>query len=222
MAIATFDPAGLVRPPRLRAGDRVVVLSPAGPVVPAELEAGCAILTSWGLDVVKARHATDVHPTFDYLAGDDVDRAADLQEAWLDPTVSAVMCARGGYGAQRMLEHLDWALMRTAPPKVLSGYSDVTALHSAFATQLGVATLHGPMVATGSFLEDGRSTQMLRATMFEPESTLTLTSPTAETLVRGSARGVITGGCLSLLAADVGSATALPDARGAIVLLEDV
>ena len=214
--------AALARPPRLQRGDRVAVVSPAGPVTPEELAAGCAILASWGLDVVKGAHVTDIHPTFDYLAGEDEDRAADLQAAWLDPSVSAVMCARGGYGAQRMLDHLDWEAMRAAEPKVLSGYSDITVLHAAFATQLGVATLHGPMIAAGSFVEDGHSADMLRTTLFEPESSLVLTSPTAETLAPGTAHGVVVGGCLSLIAADVGSATARPDASGAIVVLEDV
>jgi len=200
----------------------VVVVAPAGPISPERLDAGCAILSGWGLDVVKAPHVTDVHERFDYLAGTDADRAADLQAAWLDPSVSGVLCARGGYGVQRMVDHLDWDAMRAAAPKVLSGYSDITALHEAFSTQLGIVTLHAPMVAAGSFLEEGHSTEMFRATLFDPESALTLTSPTAETLVPGTARGVTVGGCLSLLAADVGSATARPGARGAIVVLEDL
>lgn len=212
----------LTRPRRLREGDRVVVVAPAGPVDPERLEAGCAILTSWGLDVVKAAHVTDVDERFDYLAGADADRAADVQAAWLDPSVSGVLCARGGYGVQRLLDHLDWEAMRAVEPKVLSGYSDITALHTAFSTQLGVATLHAPMIAAGSFAEEGRSAEQFRKTLFDPESTLLLTSPTAETLVSGTARGVTVGGCLSLLAADVGSATARAGARGAIVVLEDV
>ena len=212
----------LTRPPRLQEGDRVVVVAPAGPVAPERLDAGCAILTSWGLDVVKAAHVTDVHERFGYLAGTDEDRAADVQAAWLDPSVSGVLCARGGYGAQRMLDHLDWEAMRAAEPKVLSGYSDITALHTAFSTQLGIVTLHAPMIAAGSFVEEGRSTELFRKTLFDPESTLLLTSPTAETLVSGNARGVTVGGCLSLLAADVGSATARAGAQGAIVVLEDV
>ncbi len=218
----TSDPGSLTRPPRLRKGDRVVVVAPAGPVTAAELDIGCAILSSWGLDVVKAPHVTDVHEQFGYLAGADADRAADLQSAWLDPSVSGVLCARGGYGAQRMIDHLDWDTMRAAAPKVLSGYSDITALHAAFATQLGIVTLHAPMIATGSFIEDGRSAEMFRATLFEPESALALTSSSAEMLVPGTAHGPTVGGCLSLLAADIGSATARPDAGGAIVVLEDV
>src|SRR5690606_2401815 len=133
----------LTRPRRLRAGDRVVVVSPSGPVPKESLETGCAILREWGLDVVVAPHALDRHPSFDYLAGSDQDRARDLQEAWCDPSVSGVICARGGYGAQRMIELIDWAAMRAAGPKVLVGFSDITALHGAFATPLGLAAVHG-------------------------------------------------------------------------------
>lgn len=212
----------LVRPPRLRPGDRVAVVAPGGPVPADRLESGCAILRGWDLDVTVATHVLDVHERLDYLAGADADRAADVQAAWLDPGVAGVLCARGGYGAQRMVDLLDWDAMRAVEAKVFSGYSDITALHEAFATQLGVVTLHAPMIAASSFVEDGRTTDLFRDTLFRPESALTLTSPTAETLVPGAARGVIVGGNLSLLAADVGAPTARPAAAGAIVILEEL
>lgn len=212
----------LTRPRRLREGDRVAVVSPSGPVPQDRLDAGCEILRRWGLDVTLAPHVTDVHAGLGYLAGADEDRAADLQEAWLDPSVAGVLCARGGYGVQRMVDLLDWSSMRAATPKIFCGYSDITALHEAFATQLGVVTLHAPMVGAWSFIEDGRTAERLRDTLFEPESTLALTSPTAETLVPGVAHGVTLGGCLCLLAADVGAPTARAGAAGGIVLLEDL
>lgn len=212
----------LARPPRLRRGDRVCVVSPSGPVPKDRLDDGCAILRSWGLDVVVAPHAGDVHARFGYLAGRDEDRAADLQRAWLDPHVAGVLCARGGYGAQRMTDLLDWDAMRAVPPKVFSGFSDVTALHEAFATQLGVATLHAPMVGASTFLEDERTSRLFRTMLFEPESATVLAGPSGEALVPGVARGVTVGGCLSILAADVGTPTARAGAAGGIVLLEDL
>lgn len=211
----------LSRPPRLRPGDRVALIAPSGPVPRERLDAGCAVLRSWGLEVVPTPHLGDVHDELNYLAGTDADRAADLQQAWLDPSVAAVLCVRGGYGGQRMTDLLDWEAMRGAAPKVFAGYSDITALHEAFATQLGVVTLHAPMPATASFADE-RAVEMLRAVLFEPASVLTLTSPSAETLVPGVAHGVTVGGCLSLLAAEVGSPTARPGARGGIVVLEDL
>jgi muramoyltetrapeptide carboxypeptidase len=212
----------LTRPRRLEAGDRVVVVSPSGPVPKDRLESGCAILRGWGLDVVVAPHALDVHDRFAYLGGSDADRAGDLQDAWLDPSVAAVLCARGGYGVQRILDRLDWSAMRGVAPKVVAGYSDITALHEAFATRLGVATLYAPMVGARVFLTDDRTAELFRRTLFEPESVQTLTSPTARTLVRGTARGVTVGGCLGLLAAGLGTATGRGSARGGILLLEDV
>lgn len=211
----------LRRPPRLRPGDRVALVAPSGPAPREPLDAGCAVLRSWGLELVPAAHLGDTHNELGYLAGTDADRAADLQQAWLDPSIAAVFCVRGGYGAQRMTDLLDWEAMRDAAPKVFAGYSDISALHEAFATQLGVVTLHAPMPATSSFA-DKRATEMLRATLFEPDSVLTLTSPVAETMVPGVAHGVTVGGCLSLLAAEVGSRTARPGARGGIVVLEDL
>ncbi len=211
----------LRRPPRLRPGDRVAVVSPGGPVAKERLDAGCRVLRSWGLDVVLGAHAADVHPRFGYMAGPDSARAADLQEAWLAADVAGVLCARGGYGSQRIADLLDWDAMRAVPPKVFGGYSDVTSLHAAFGTRLGVATLHCPMVGTESFLDDARSALLLRRMLFEPASELTLTSPGAVGLVPGAARGVTVGGCASVLAAELGSPTAWPGAGGGILLLED-
>jgi muramoyltetrapeptide carboxypeptidase len=212
----------LTRPGRLSPGDRVAVVAPSGPIEKDRLDAGCEILRSWGLDVVVGAHVTARHEVFGYLAGTDADRAADLTEAWCDPTVSAVLCARGGYGVQRMVDLLDWTALRAAGPKILAGYSDITALHEAFATSLGLATLHAPMVAAQVFASDGFTSEQFRRTLFEPERVQTLTSPGARALVPGTARGVTVGGCLSLLAAETGTPTGRADASGGIVLLEDV
>jgi muramoyltetrapeptide carboxypeptidase len=213
-----------LRPPRrLRAGDRVAVVAPSGGPVPKDrLDAGCEIIRRWGLEVVIAAHATDRHERLEYLAGSDADRAADFQAAWCDRSISAVICARGGYGVQRIIELLDWSAMAAAEPKALVGYSDITALHSAVATQLGVVTLHGPMVSSAQFIDDARTAHLLRQTLFEPQSARVLTSSTAHTLIAGRARGVTIGGCLSLLASELGTSTGLPSAAGAIVLLEDL
>ncbi|GGX16337.1 S66 peptidase family protein [Streptomyces chryseus] len=214
--------APLTRPARLRAGARVAVVAPSGPVPGERLQEGLGILRGWGLDPVVGRHVLDVHPEFGYLAGADEARARDLEEAWCDPSVDAVICARGGYGAQRMVDLVDWAAMRAAGPKVFVGYSDITALHEAFAVRLGLATLHGPMAAAVSFLTDARTQESLRATLFEPESAMTLTTRTARVLVPGRARGVTLGGCVSLLAAGLGTPHARAGARGGLLLVEDI
>ncbi len=212
----------LTRPARLRAGARVAVVAPSGPVPEERLEEGLDILRSWDLEPVTGPHVLDVHRRFGYLAGTDEARARDLEEAWCDPSVDAVICARGGYGSQRMVDLVDWAAMRAAGPKVFVGYSDITALHEAFAVRLGLATLHGPMAASVPFLKDGPSQDSLRATLFEPESVMTLGLEAAGVLAPGRARGITLGGCVSLLAADLGTPYARPGARGGLLLVEDI
>ena len=211
----------LTRPPRLTPGARVAIVAPSGPVPEERLAAGLDILRGWDLDPVVAPHVFDRHPGFPYLAGQDADRAADFQAAWCDPDVSAVLCARGGYGAQRMVDLLDWDALRAAGPKVLVGFSDITALHEAFAARLGLVTLHGPMAAGVDFLKSTRAQEHLRATLFTPESVRTITS-SGTTLVPGRARGVTLGGCVSLLASELGTPHARPGARGGLLLIEDV
>ncbi|MGC9437876.1 S66 peptidase family protein [Streptomyces sp. WG5] len=211
----------LTRPPRLAPGARVAVVAPSGPVPEERLQAGLDVLRGWDLDPVVAPHVLDRHHAFDYLAGTDTDRAADLQAAWCDPSVDAVLCARGGYGVQRVTDLLDWEAMRAAGPKVLVGFSDITALHEAFAARLGLVTLHGPMAAGVDFLKNARAQEHLRATLFAPETVRVIASG-GTPMAPGRARGVTLGGCLALLAAELGTPHARPTARGGLLCLEDV
>ncbi|MDT0436111.1 MULTISPECIES: LD-carboxypeptidase [Streptomyces] len=212
---------GLRRPGRLAPGARVAVVAPSGPVPEERLAAGLDVLRGWDLDPVVAPHVLDRHPEFGYLAGTDADRAADLQAAWCDPATDAVLCARGGYGAQRVADLLDWEAMRAAGPKVFVGFSDITTLHEAFATRLGLVTLHGPMAAGIDFVKNPAAQDHLRATLLAPETVRVIASG-GTPLVPGRARGVTLGGCLSLLAADLGTPHARPGARGGLLCLEDV
>ncbi|MFC4329579.1 LD-carboxypeptidase [Streptomyces andamanensis] len=211
----------LLRPARLAPGARVAVVAPSGPVPEERLQSGLDVLRGWDLDPVVAPHVLDRHEEFAYLAGADADRAADLQRAWCDPSVDAVLCARGGYGAQRMADLLDWEAMRAAGPKVFVGFSDITALHEAFAVRLGLVTLHGPMAAGIDFLKNARAQEHLRATLCTPEAVRVIPSD-GTALVPGRARGVTLGGCLALLAADLGTPHARPSAAGGLLCLEDV
>ncbi|GGL80996.1 putative carboxypeptidase [Streptomyces fumigatiscleroticus] len=211
----------LLRPARLAPGARVAVVAPSGPVPEERLQGGLDVLRGWDLDPVVAPHVLDRHEEFPYLAGTDAHRAADLQAAWCDPAVDAVLCARGGYGAQRIADLLDWEAMRAAGPKVFVGFSDITALHEAFAVRLGLVTLHGPMAAGVDFLKNARAQEHLRATLFAPETVRTI-APGGTPLVPGRAHGVTLGGCLSLLAAELGTPHARPSARGGLLCLEDV
>ncbi|MEZ5091264.1 DUF4031 domain-containing protein [Nocardioides sp.] len=207
----------LLLPPRLRPGDRVAVVAPAGPADVDRLDAGLALLRGWGLDVPPpAALATAGQP---WLAGSDEARAAALTEAWLDPTVRAVVATRGGFGSQRLLDLVDWrrlAREREGPPAWLVGYSDVTALHQAFAAALGVATMHGPGVATLPQLTDD-ARQAWHALLFEGR----VLPLEGEGLAPGEATGPLVGGNLTVLAAAAGTRGVHP-ARDSIALLEDV
>ncbi|TDD36758.1 LD-carboxypeptidase [Nonomuraea terrae] len=204
----------------MQQGDTVAVVSPSGPADAAMLKRGVERLEGLGYKVVVGAHALD-RQEFGYLAGDDSARAADLQAAWCDPSVSAVFCARGGYGAGRLLGLLDWDAMRAAGPKVLLGSSDITALHNAFAVELGVPTLHGPMVACDAVAaEDGpepRTWESLRAALSgEP-----VRVAGDRVLVPGRAAGVLSGGNLSLLASMCGTRWQ-PSFAGKLAFLEDI
>lgn len=198
----------------------MAVVAPSGPVPEERLLAGLDVLRGWDLDPVVAPHVLDRHGEFTYLAGTDADRAADLQNAWCDPSVDAVLCARGGYGVMRMVDLLDWNALRAAGPKVLVGFSDVTALHEAFAARLGLVTLYGPMAAGIDFIKNARAQEHLKSTLFAPETVRTIASG-GTALVPGRARGVTLGGCLCLLASELGSAHARAGARGGLLCLED-
>jgi muramoyltetrapeptide carboxypeptidase len=215
----------LDRARRLTAGDRVAVVAPSGTLVAERLDRGVAVLQSWGLDVVVGRHARERRR---HLAGSDEQRAADLQRAWCDPAVRAVICARGGSGAARIVDLLDWAAMQAAGPRVLVGFSDVTVLHQAVANRLGLATLFGPMAATVAFAgadsaadADATSAESLRATLFAPQSVRVLADGGLRCEVPGQAGGVLVGGTLALLANTVGTPEHRP-ARGGIAVLEDI
>ena len=121
------------RPRRLRQGDVVALIAPSGPVPPEQLDAGAAILRSWGLEVREMPHVRHVHPGHAYLAGADEGRAEVLDR--LGRTGRTGDRVRGGYGAQRMTDLVDWSALRDVEPTVLLGYSDVTALQEAVAAR---------------------------------------------------------------------------------------
>jgi muramoyltetrapeptide carboxypeptidase len=198
----------------------VAVVAPAGPVPAERLEAGLTVLRSWGLTVVESAHVRARHAGLDYLTADDGTRAADLTAAWTDPAVRAVLCARGGYGVQRMVDLLDYDALADAGPKVLAGFSDITGLHQAFARRLGLATVHGPVVTSlGDADEDTR--EHLRRLLLEPEQATTLTPRSCPSWGSGRAEGVLVGGNLALLASDVGTPSSMSAARS-LAVLEDV
>ena len=220
-ALAPKKPGrSLIRARRLRVGDVAAVTSPSGPVPDDRLAVGVGVLESWGLSVRLMANVRGQDERFSYLSSGDADRAADFMRAWCDPEMTAVFCARGGYGAQRMVDLLDWDALAAAGPKVLVGFSDITALHQAFAARLGISTVHGP-VLTSLGGGDDESRGHLRTLLFEPEDGLLLTPTPVTSLVGGRAEGVLVGGNLALLGTGIGTADSQP-AADSIAVLEDV
>lgn len=200
-----------LRPRRLVRGSHVRILSPSGPVRDDLLDAARTTLSDWGL-TVSLDDATFARSR--YLAGSDDLRRAALQRALAAPDVDAVLFSRGGYGAMRILDGLDWAPLQR-DPRLLCGFSDITAIHLA-AQAHGLATLHGHVAK--SFATQADDLEVLRATLFGERGPVALdVTPIAP----GTATGPVLGGNLSLVAAMAASHLA-PRFDGAILFLEDV
>jgi muramoyltetrapeptide carboxypeptidase len=215
----TAPPRSLARPPALRPGDQVAVLSASGPADPAQLAIGLDALRFAGLEPVVYPSALDAGSVRDYLAGDDKMRARDLSAALADPAIAGIVFATGGYGAQRTLAAMDWASLAGLAPKVLAGYSDVTAILEAVAAKLGWASLHSPMVTSSGPAAHYSFASLLRALM-RPEQAMVTHYPAAVTLTGGTAVGLTLGGNLTVLTASLSTDSSRP-ARDGILLLED-
>ncbi|HEX9065603.1 MAG TPA: LD-carboxypeptidase [Streptosporangiaceae bacterium] len=213
-------PRSLARPPALRPGDRVAVLSVSSPASQARLAVGLDALRFAGLEPVLYESARDTGTLRSYLAGDDALRTSDLRSALLDPAIAGVIFATGGSGAQRTLERLDWSGLDGLPPKVLAGYSDVTAILEAAGRRLGWASLLSPMVEHGGSFAHYSFGSMLRCLM-TPERATTMRFASGLAMTGGTATGVTMGGCLTLLTSSLGTDTSWP-AAGGILLLEEV
>jgi muramoyltetrapeptide carboxypeptidase len=214
------EPVSLARPCALKQGDRVAVLCVSGPADEQALETGLDMLRFAGLVPVTYPSARARHDRRDYLAGPDTLRAGDLRAALTAPGIAGIMFARGGTGAQRVLEVMNWDGLDGLPPKVLAGFSDVTAVLEAVAVRLGWASLFGPMIAVPGD-EPHYSFGSLFRTLMHPAQATEIRYPQAELVTPGTARGITMGGTLCLLASSVGTGTSWP-ARGGILLLEDV
>ena len=206
----------MIVPPALRAGDVVALIAPAGPLASrVDLDTAIARVEALGLRPRLGDHVMGRHG---YLAGTDLERAADLNAALRDPSVRGIFAVRGGYGTTRILDAVDYAALRN-DPKVLLGYSDLTALLNACTARAGVVTFHGPVVAVSPFGAD--EVAWLRRALFDGEPLGTLHVPGGTALRAGRATGRLAGGNLSLLAALAGTPYAI-DCAGAIVVLEEI
>jgi muramoyltetrapeptide carboxypeptidase len=198
----------------LTAGARVALIAPAGPLQnPEELPRAQENTRTLGWEPIVGAHATE---QLGYLAGHDRHRLNDLNRALRDPKVDGIWCLRGGYGLMRIIESVDYeALSRN--PKVIIGYSDVTALHAAVQRRCRLITFHGPTAR--ETLTDFSRDSFQRAVIQRVDSCGV--APAARELNPGRAEGRLVGGNLAVLTSLAGTPFA-PDLTDSILILEDV
>jgi len=203
--------------PRLTLGDRVAVVSPASTPDRHAVDRCVDELRSWGLHPEVGAHAFDQQA---YLAGRDEDRLADLNAALRDPGIRAVFATRGGKGAYRIANRLDFDALRRDPKPVI-GFSDITVLHLAIAREAGVSAVHAPMVSWDEDYVGRAAIDRLRTALTTSDSILIESDPSEPTVAlstSGRATGVLLGGNQDSIATSAG--WALPRLDGAILLLE--
>lgn len=224
-AVGLARPAGArprTKPPFLNPGDTVGVVAPASAVGSDDgLERAEWWLRAMGLKPKFGAHAGD---RFGYLAGADADRAADINAMYRDPEVRAVFAVRGGWGAARLLPLLDWQAIRRNP-KLFIGFSDVTAIHMAFASRAGYATIHGGNATSSWPKEEWESLWRLafsgeRVVLGGSNIEAAVGRP-GRTIHGGTARGRLLGGNLTIISTLMGTGW-LPDLTGAVLFAEDV
>lgn len=207
-------------PKPLHRGARVALIAPSGPVPPERLWPAVSAVSGMGFEPAVYESCRAFHG---YFAGDDALRADDLHRAFADPSIDGILCIRGGYGAQRLLDRIDFDLI-AANPKVFCGYSDVTALHIVLNQRCGFVTFHTPMPSTELYRGIDGYTMRSYRDMLGGKWCGELKNPAdmpLDALVAGCAEGPLTGGNLSLVASSLGTPYEI-DTGGKILFLEDV
>ena len=209
----------MIAPPRLKPGDRIGIVAPSGPVLRRYVVAGMKVLEQAGYRPMLGRHIYDRRG---HLAGSDGARADDLNRMLRNPDIRCVLMARGGYGAMRIAEDVDWAAMRR-DPKIFAGYSDATFLHLAFQARSGVRTLHGPNLH-GLGLRRPSDIRRWLAWLSNPRPPAAIRELAApfRLAARGHAvSGRVLGGNLALVH-HAACTPYIPSLRGAILFFEEV
>jgi len=206
-----------VKPPALRPGDTIGIVAPASNIKRDDLNAGCTALQRAGyrplyLDSILERDL--------YFAGSVQRRACELEEMFVRDDVRAVLCARGGYGANYLLKHLDLDKVKSHP-KIFVGYSDITTLLTYFTDSCGLVTFHGPMAAKDWAHEDGVDLASWQGALSSTMPWDVALGAGVSGLSDGQAEGILYGGCLSILVASLGTPYEINSA-GTILFLEDV
>ena len=222
---STTEQPSLIRPKRLKAGDTVGLITPATPITnPDSLQTVARTVEHFGL---RAKWGKHVGQKSGYFGNPVAGRLEDLHAMFRDPEVRAVFCIAGGYGAPQLLDQIDYDLIRRNP-KIFLGYSDITALHLAMHQKSGLVTFHGPNMLA-RFTD--YTQEHFRRALFEASPIGALSNPVEANKLRprhplravraGQATGRLIGGNLTLISTTMGTPYEI-DARGAILLLEDI
>ena len=201
-------------PARLKPGDTIGIVAPAGPFDTEKFYRGLEVLEAMGF---QTSFSDDLFIKKGYLAGSDTHRAELVNRFFADKKIKAIVCARGGFGSLRILPLLDYEAIQKNP-KIFVGFSDISALLSALYTKCGLVTFHGPMVTTL-----GNATQKTRDDLFlafTAEKNLTIKPRQGVTIKPGKASGPVAGGNLTTLCHLIGTPFE-PNFKGHILFLED-
>jgi muramoyltetrapeptide carboxypeptidase len=203
-----------IKPSRLKQGDGVGVIAPAGPITQSEIQPGISLLESSGFKVFVSSHLYDRQG---YLAGDDHSRLSDLHAMFQEDRVRAIFCARGGYGTMRLFNRINFELIRRNP-KIIMGYSDITALLLAIYEKADLMTFHGPVI-TDLSKDDHRNFESFLS-LVSSDGMTTASLSGGRVIKPGKAKGILLGGNLSLICYLVGTPF-MPSLKGAILFVEE-
>lgn len=210
----------MLKPKRLRPGDRIAVVAPASSFLREEFDKGVAEIQRLGFEPVFEESVFAQHGG--YLSGEGRVRAEAFLNAWRDPSVRALIAVRGGYGSVHLLPFLEKEDLRRAP-KAFIGYSDLTTVLTYLTGRCGIVSFHGPMLdrRLGSGIDAyDRASFMGALTTTEPLGELS--APQLETFRSGEAAGPLMGGTLAQLTASLGTPYAFDPPNGYVLFLEDV
>ena len=205
-------PLPIIKGYRLEPNQTVGIIAPASPVNQSEISEGLRLLESFPL---KIKHGEHIFDRLNYLAGSDNDRVSDLHRMFSDPEIKAIFCARGGYGSARLLNDIDFDLIRRNPT-IIVGFSDLTALLLALFNKSGLITIHGPTLSDLPKNKNWPKLSKLITTSHRPQIFL----KQGKEINKGTARGILLGGNLSTLCSLLDTPF-LPSFEGVILFLEE-
>ncbi|AQR95761.1 S66 peptidase family protein [Clostridium saccharoperbutylacetonicum] len=211
----------MIRPKHLKKGDKIGLIGSSSPTPQERIEPSIRAMEALGLEVILGESCLKNHG---YLSGTDEIRANDINKMFEDKSIKGIFAIRGGYGAPRILDKLDYDMIKKNP-KVFAGYSDITALHNVFNQKCELITFHTPMPSTEIYKGvDEYTLDYFKKNIFSDIPLGVIKNPDGQdlkTLVTGEAEGILVGGNLSLVASSLGTPYEI-DTRGKILFLEEI